>query len=146
VKLLLMVLFFATKAAASPCQKAWGGHPKPLTVCRLEWQGDSRVPLGIELAVFGKKCGQEGGGLEDCAILRACGPGKGGDKGASVFKKTRSLSSYCSELKDIEVFSPSDEDSPRAYVVCEGVGKPKGIKLSSPDGKLTKLCPFPFMD
>jgi hypothetical protein len=144
MKIWLLTILLATNILASPCDTSWGDEKKPLTTCRLEWGGGPDKAQGVELVEYEKMCGMEGGGLEDCAILRACGPGKGGDKGASVFKNSKDLSKYCDKAYEREVFSPYDKYSPRAFVVCEGVGRPKGIKLTSPDGKLTKLCPYPF--
>ena len=86
----------------------------------------------------------EGGNPEDCAVLRACGPGKAGDKGASVFRRSAGVSSYCVNGKESEAFAPSRPGDPLAYVTCAGPGKPTHVRLESPDRKHTKECPFPF--
>lgn len=142
----IVALLFVTGAHASPCDTSWSHQAKPSSTCRLEWGNGPTSINGIELVIVSKSCAQGGNEKEDCAWVRACGPGVGGDKGAAVFMKSLRADSHCISGKDYAAFSPIDATSPSAQVVCSGVGKPKHIKLSSPDGKLTKLCPFPFLN
>lgn len=148
MKSIQFILLFcvSTNLWAGPCEDAWKNDKDfgdPTDICRLEWKSE-KGPQGVELVEFEKGCSFPDDQAQKCSLIRACGPGKGGDIGASTFRQSTPTTSYCLTKKELEIFSPSNGLSPRAYILCNDIKKPASIKLQSPDGKHTKICPFPF--
>lgn len=112
--------------------------------CGLSWNTDASAQV-IELIEVKKGCAFPGDEREDCFLLKFC-DGNSIETGSSVFRKSVKSSSYCLEGKEQEAFSPSSHKSPRAFIECKGLKNPVGIRLESPDGKIKKICKFPYQD
>ena len=135
----LTILLSAHCAQASNCTDAWKQQNKKnkvLESCELEWTGS-----GIELVRIQKGCAFPGPKNEPCFILRSCGREK--EIGASVFRQSTPLDSYCIGGLDVEAMGASSSFGGRAHILCGGQKTPQSLRLTSPDGKLTKVCKFP---
>ena len=136
----LSLLFFSVFAEAGICQNSWKNENKKnkvLESCELVWSGG-----GIELVRLKKGCAFPGPKSEPCFILRSCGKDK--EKGASVFRVSVAAESYCVSGTDLEAMGSSRTLGGKAHVLCSGGTKPESLRLAGPDGKLTKVCNFPF--
>jgi hypothetical protein len=95
----------------------------------------------LELVFVKDGCSLTGGNPDDCYVLKTCE--RIPETGASVFRRSTPLSSYCLSGKETEVMGSSKEDV-KAFITCTSKNRPSSIRLVT--GREQQICSFPFTD